>query len=160
MGRPWKDRPLTDNPDNFPVQFGLLEEIGFLADRCAALEEAAEKEAAYQEVEKLKTYEKILAQLDAALGLYLDLQAALSTVSQLLPSKGRLGRLFETPETARLKAEVSRLQGKKWKLIDRVTQLRKQFWATVLALDSEAYPYDPDYYGQHIHDIERESFEL
>lgn len=160
MGRKWKERPLTDNPFNLPAEFGLLLEIEFLLERCNELVEADEVGGAHQEAEKLTGYVDILAQLNATLDLYLDMKAAISTATRILPSRGRLGSLIETPETAKLKAEVSRLHGKMHRLTAQVTDLRKQFWATVLALDSDVYPYDPDHFAQHMYDIERESFEL
>jgi hypothetical protein len=158
MGRKWKDHPLTDDPRNLPVGFGLVDEIEFLVERCIDLEETT---GAYQqEAEKLMDYVDILAQLNATLDLYFDMKAVVATAAQMLPSRGRLGGLIETPKTAQMKAEVSRLQGKVRRLTELVTQLRKQFWETVLALDSDVYPYDPDHFAQHMYDIERESLEL
>ncbi|EXX84610.1 hypothetical protein BG53_09065 [Paenibacillus darwinianus] len=160
MGRKWKDRPLLDDYRNFPVQFGLLEEVGYLVDRCTEFEEAADRREARLVAEKITTYTDILAELNATLDLYLDLKATSAAVAQLLPSRGRLGGMIETQDTVQLKSEVSRLQGKARRLTGRVANIRKNFWTKVLEIDPELYPYDPDHFAAHMQDIEQESFEL
>lgn len=159
MSRKTREYPLLDDSRNFPTRFGLLDEINFLLDRCADCE--VERRAANLEAAKLRAYCDILDELNAALDLYFDLKAAVETVKQLLPRRGRLGRrLIETPESQRLKSELSRLHDQLRKITDRVAELRKKFWYKVVEQDPDLYPFDLDHFGKHMADIDAEVFEL